>query len=109
MAAALSQNTRVAGSCFVLFCLSLFLASYSAKNPEVASLGKSIVSEVTSPVQQVSFGIHTGISSVWDGYLNLIGVQEENHRLQNRLQALETENSKLLEFESENKRLKSLL
>lgn len=109
MATAFSQNTRIAGSCFVLFCVSLFLASYSAKNKEIATVGNTIVSEFTTPVQNASLGLHNSFSGVWDSYLALVGVQQENEKLHQRLQALEAENSRLLEFQSENKRLRGLL
>ncbi|MCO6432594.1 MAG: rod shape-determining protein MreC [Deltaproteobacteria bacterium] len=109
MAFSLNARARVATTSFFLFCVSLFLTAYSARNPEVAQYGFSLLAEVQRPFQLVNSSIDSNVSDLWDGYINLIGVQEENEQLRKRIAALETLNSTQLEFKHENERLRKLL
>lgn len=105
-----TQNrARVGIASFLLFCLALFLTAYSSKHPQVASLGSSIIAELIRPFQLVHSGTANSISNFWKTYLDLIGVKEENTKLKQRLELLEAENSKLMEFESELSQLRALL
>lgn len=100
---------RLAITCLFLFSLSLFLTAYSAKNPELGRIGFAIVAEGERPLQVFNEGLRDSVVGVWDNYVALVGIKEENRDLKERISTLEAHNSKLLEFESENKRLKSLL
>lgn len=105
----MQATSRVALSSFFLFCFSLFLTAYSARNRWFVELGFKAVAELLYPLQVVFRKSSQGVSGIWDGYIALIGVQEENQILRERLEALEAENSRLLEEESEVKRLRMLL
>ena len=103
------NRSRIAGTSFFLFCVSLFLTAYSARNPWTGALGSSLSSSVLRPLQVMYRGGVSGIAGVWRGYVALIGVQRENNSLRSRLTALEVQNSKLTELESENRRLRDLV
>lgn len=106
---AVINRAKVAGTSLLLFCVSLFLASYSTNNPAVSSFGYSLVATVVSPFQNGLKYLHSGVTGLWGGYFDLVDVKKENSRLLTRLASLEAENSRLTEFEIENKRLKELL
>lgn len=109
MAATLNHRARVATTSLVLFCLSLCLTAYSARNPGVAGSGYVFLAEIQRPFQIAAWEASSAISGVWDGYINLLGVNEENRHLLERLATLEALNSRLLEHEHENERLRKLL
>lgn len=109
MAPSLNNQAKVATTSFILFCLSLFLTAYSAKNPQLAQAGFAILSEVQRPFQIVVKTADDSVGSVWQNYINLIGVKAENDAMSQRLATLESMNSKLLEYKSENERLKGML
>lgn len=109
MAHAGTSPRRVALASFALFCFSLFITAYGAKNPEINHIGAAVVSEILRPFQS---SVESGFESVTgflDQYVMLTGIREENLKLEKRLKALEDENFRLREFEHENKRLASLL
>jgi rod shape-determining protein MreC len=101
--------SRLFGHALGLFLAGLILSSFSSRHPEVAQIGHSLVSEISTPVQQGIDGIGHGLSGFWDEYINLVGLVAENESLRGRLSALESENSKLLEAGAENLRLRQLL
>ena len=107
--AALTSRAKIAGTSLALFCLSLFLTAYSARNPKVAQIGAAAIGEILHPVQSVNKGVQSGISGVIDHYFWLLNVKQENQTLTSRLRELESENSRLKELFSENLRLKELL
>ena len=105
-----SQNrVHVALSSFALFCLALVLSAYSSKNPGVARVGTVVATEVLAPFQILYGGLQHGVSGIWSDYINLVGVEQENLKLRERLAMLEAENSTLLEFRHENERLRALV
>ncbi len=109
MGAFARNRARIAGTAFFLFCVSLFLTAYSARNPWTASVGATLGSGLLRPLQ-ISYSAGTsGISGIWERYLVLIGVQRENEVLHSRLLALEAQNSKFMELEGENSRLRGLV
>ena len=103
------NRPKIAGTAFCLFCLSLFLTAYSARNPWTTQIGASFGSILMRPLQVLYYGGSSNVSDIWDGYFALVGVRKENERLKERMVTLEAENSKLIELESENKRLSDLL
>jgi rod shape-determining protein MreC len=109
MAVVASNRPRVIAVSFGLFCLSLFLTAFSAKNPGLVRGAYAFVGEILRPLQVINHSAYSSVAGIWDSYVSLIGVRSENTRLQEKLNALEMENSRLLEFEHENSRLKGLL
>lgn len=92
-----------------LFILSVFLTGYSAAHPWIARIGVHTVGEVVRPLQYVVNGIASTLQQGWSSYVWLIDAEERNTRLMERLEALEAENSRLLEWESEVVRLRQIV
>ncbi len=109
MAASAVHTGKILGAAAFFFFFSLFLTAYSARNPELARIGYRTVDEIVHPFQVLHRGVRDSITGLWYNYLNLRGVRQENQILRDRLEALETRNSALLEFEFENKSLRGLL
>lgn len=109
MRISVGKRIRVGAVSTGLFLTAFLLAGYSAKNPDVVRYGAMAVEQALRPAQALQRGIFGGIGGFWSAYLNLVGVKAENESLKARLAALEASNSRLLEVESENKRLKGLL
>jgi rod shape-determining protein MreC len=109
MVAAAGNRSRVLASTFLLFCLALFLTAYSAKNPQFVRIGYSVVSELLYPLQSINRGVRDSFLGVWRNYVSLVNLKRENDELQARLSDLEIENSHLIEFRHENRRLRGLL
>lgn len=109
MASLGTSPRRVGLASFALFCFSLFLTAYGAKNPEINHLGAALVSEILRPFQSGVQSVFKSASSFLDEYVVLTRVKDENIKLEKRLKALEDENFKLREIQKENERLASLL
>lgn len=105
----LNNQAKVAITSFFLFCLSLFLTAYSARNPEMSRFGYVIIAEIQRPFQVATDRILFSVSSLWEDYINLVNTQNENKRLTARLAVLESMNSNLIEYKSENERLRKML
>lgn len=109
LAMAARYNAQVAVLSLALFCLSIFLAAYSARNPGVARVGAVVLGEVLHPFQLLEGQLSGSISGVWHRYVYLVGLDAENRDLRARTAHLEAQNSRLIEHMSENARLRKLL
>ena len=109
MAASSLQTGRILSASAFFFFFSLFLTAYSVRNPELGRFGYRLADEVIYPFQALHRGFFKSVSGLWQEYVDLRGVRKENLVLHDRLQALEGRNSALLEFEFQNKTLRSLL
>ncbi len=109
MSEGISARARVAITSFSLLCMSLFLTAYSAKHPALVSVGSVLVSEIVTPFQSFSEFLSRSGSSLWERYVYLVGVSEENEDLLVRLRKVEGELALLSEFRTENERLRALL
>lgn len=109
MAGTVQNRSKVAISSLALFCVALFLASYSSKHSAVTGLGGLLVHEALRPFQLILEGVSQKVTGLWDDYLALLDVRQENKRLKDRLQVLEVENSGLVEWQEEIKRLRGLV
>ena len=60
------------------------------------------------PFQQIAATVQSRLAATWQSYLNLVNVKEENRALKNEVRRLVAERTRLLNEESENRRLKKL-
>ena len=103
-----SKNTPgLIGALIGLSLLMLFLFPDLQREP---------LGFLTRPLTHLMFQIQRGFSSIgdgifgiWDGYLRLRSVRDENIRLRQALAQLQNENIRLLEAEQANARLTRLL
>ena len=109
MAAATSSRTRIILTAFGLFCCSLFLTAYSAKNPQAARIGYVALAELHRPMQLFTQRIFEQGVTLWRGYLYLVDVRKENEQLRSHLRKLESEVVGLSEVQAENDRLAKIL
>jgi len=105
----LDSRAKVAGSALLYFLCALVLSAYSARHPEAARSGAALIGEGLRPFRSVTSSTSSAISGWWRAYVDLIGVRQENVSLLDRVRTLEAENSRLMEFQSENSRLRGLL
>ena len=93
----------------LLFLAALALTGYTARKPALARVGAAFFSEALRPLQSLNGTMHDALGGVWERYVSLVGVKEENGHLRERTAVLEAENSRLRELQSENTRLRGLL
>jgi len=109
MSAGVSERKKVAGLSFGLLCCSLLLTAYSSRHPSFARSGTTALFEVIAPLHTAVDLAEDSIRSVWNHYIGLIGVSNENQALRTRLTELDGEQGMLLEYKNENQRLRTLL
>lgn len=68
-----------------------------------------IMYRLLSPIFKVTAAVHRQVSDVWQGYINLRGVKQQNEELKKEIAALRRERAVLVQAETENKRLRKLL
>ena len=108
MLAVASIRSRIAVACLLLFCAALLLSAYSAKHPQLAQAGSVVVGEGLRPLQRLLRGVSSGASGWWQDYVALVHLRQEHELLEERFRKLEVENSRLLEWGAEIKRLRAL-
>jgi len=89
--------------------LSLHLISSGVKPGDIASRPATLMLTALSPVQEAIDGIAHGGTGFVRNYVDLIGVRQENQRLKAELAELKTNQSRLVELETENRHLSELL
>ncbi len=93
----------------VLFLLGLTLSTRDREKTKTYNLfDRFLLTVVAVPLEITSKGINQVIH-VWDHYIYLVNLREENTRLKNRMESLEIENQLLREQSVENQRLRRLL
>jgi len=65
----------------ILLIVSLIVLSYSVKQPSEAGFFRKLVVETTAPLFSIIDASRKHISSAWNRYLFLVGLEEENRRL----------------------------
>lgn len=65
----------------ILLVVSLIVLSYSVKQPSEAGFFRKLVVETTAPLFTIIDASRKHISSGWNRYLFLVGLEEENRRL----------------------------
>ncbi len=108
MSGFISRNSLFLSS-VALMVVSFQLMSSSIRNPELPGAGAKLVNSLVSPVQKFHRESVGGIDGVWSKYVWLQGVQEKQSDLESQIRILQEKNSALIEFEHENRRLRSLL
>lgn len=103
------RRLRVSSLSFLFACLSLFITAYSARNPQMATVGTAALNELQRPVQTVVEKGAGSITGLWDSYLNLVDLRDQYTELEKKYRNLEQDKATLLEVQRENERLRTLL
>lgn len=93
----------------VLIFVACQLMSFSLRSPEFPRFGARLVGSVLAPIQRAHHASFNTVGHYWNRYLWLVHVGAERDELLNRVSALEAQNSRLIEYEDENRRLRELL
>ena len=92
----------------VLQPLILILSGRESNQPKTGIVGGSIFQGIGA-IQNGMFQSIGGIGDLWNKYLRLVEVNEENERLRTELARLQEERVRLLGIMQENARLRTLL
>ncbi len=82
---------------------------FSGKKSGESGSATRILYTIVHPFQQIGAGFQGHISGIWQNYINLVGIKQENKALKKEIKHLIAERSSLLNAENENRRLKKLL
>jgi len=93
----------------ILLIISLIVLSYSVKQPSEAGFFRKLVLEAATPLINIINYSVKEISGVWERYLFLFGLEEENRRLKKETALLTNELLQYREGYLEGKRLQKLL
>lgn len=92
---------------FLFFAIQLVPVSFEGK--KIGNPFSRFILTLAYYPQKLVFTITQGVVDTWRGYINLIGVKEENQRLKSEINELRHEKFRLWEAELQNERLKKLL
>jgi rod shape-determining protein MreC len=88
---------------------ALILLSYSLKYDSGTSVVKKLVLEAAAPVQKFFNASIEGVENAWVRYIHLVGLEEDNQNLKNKIAGLQAELILYKEGYQEAQRLKKLL
>ncbi|MBI4666968.1 MAG: rod shape-determining protein MreC [Nitrospinae bacterium] len=92
-----------------LLALSLFMLSSNLRRKKTLNFMEKAAMTVVAPFQEVTAFSVSSLSNIWNGYISLVGVQEENQRLKAALDKLAFDNLQLVERLKTYQRLDGLL
>ncbi|MEW5909485.1 MAG: rod shape-determining protein MreC [Thermodesulfobacteriota bacterium] len=104
-----SKRTAIILSIVLVIAANIVVISIAAKNPHYFSGLRGPAVFLISPFQKVMNGVTGFLKEVWINYFFLVSVSEENERLKRTLEEALENNRALVEIESSNTRLKSIL
>jgi rod shape-determining protein MreC len=93
----------------ILFLFAVQLISLNLERKQKADPFSRFALTLAYYPQKFIFAVTSGITGVWQGYVNLIGLKEENKMLREEIEKLRREKFRLREAELQNRRLKKLL
>jgi rod shape-determining protein MreC len=100
---------RVVLSCGFFLTISLFLATANLRAPYSVDPVGVLLLEVMHPLQLGMTVLSQGASRLWDRYLTLWTLEEENQELRRKLDELERISQRVVELDLNNRRLERLL
>ncbi|NOY85283.1 MAG: rod shape-determining protein MreC [Nitrospirae bacterium] len=104
----LASFAKKGATLFVLLSIVVFIFSPETQKKPLKLLSLPVGTSVYY-LQVASNGLFDGIFEIWEGYIDLMDVREENLNLLHRIDRLTLENSRLREKEILTDRLKALL
>ncbi|MCA9521207.1 MAG: rod shape-determining protein MreC [Myxococcales bacterium] len=93
----------------ILLTMPLMFLYVSGRRAHQNSLLERSLLRITSPVQNVSNAIVGRIRGLWNDYIDLVGVRRENKRLKEQIDILRYQRNRMIEVESDNRRLLRML
>ncbi len=108
MAEFLRRHSLHLTSLALLVC-SVQLLNFSVSNPAIGRAGTRVIDSAIVPIEKAYYEAFQSVRFLWARYVWLVGVEEERNELQRRVRELEAHNSRLMEFDTENRRLRAML
>ncbi len=93
----------------IILLLAFVFYSLHLKDKEHDTLFERVVLNAMSPVSSAISRINKGIGGIWDDYLDLVGVRQENKQLRESVKILNSRMIEAREAALANERLKKLL
>ena len=103
------KNYRTVIFVGAVIAAALILLSYSLKYDSGTSPAKKLILEVAAPVQKFFNAAIEGVDNAWMRYIHLVGLEEDNRNLKNKIAAIQSELILYKEGYLEAQRLKKLL
>jgi len=103
------RRNRVFLTSSALLFFSLVLISTSSRSPDRRDPLARFLLDALAPLQGGITLVRGTVGHVWDGYVWLVGVQQENRQLKERIGALEREAVQVAEMQQSHARLEKLL
>lgn len=94
---------------FLGLTLPLFLLYVHGRENRKTTVIEKALTQVTGPVQGAASRLLSGLSDVWNGYIALVGVADENVKLEGEVEALTAKSQRADILEVENAKLRALL
>jgi rod shape-determining protein MreC len=97
-------------ACFIILTfVCLTLLTWKVKNRMPVAVFESLVLSTTQPLQRAVTSTTRVVRDIWENYISLIHVQQENTRLREEIRWLRQENHRYLETYLQHQRLQRLL
>ncbi len=103
------QRHKAAIAAFFALTVPLFLLFVHGRHPRKTTIVEVALIEVTAPVQRAAGRVLQGLGDLWNGYVALVDVHEENERLLAEMQLLKQRADRVSEVELENAQLRRML
>jgi rod shape-determining protein MreC len=103
------QRYQVVLSCGFFLVLSLLLASANTRVPYSVDPVGVILLEIMHPLQLGTTLAVRSVKRLWEQYISLLSLRQENEALRRRLQELQSAAQRAVELDLMNKRLEDLL
>lgn len=106
---ALTERWKPIAILLCLILLALSLTTFKTRVAPQTSLLESAALSVVMPLQQVIASLAQRLSGLWQGYVNLVQVRQENLRLQHQVDVLQGQLTHYQEAYLQQQRLRELL
>lgn len=103
------RRVREAAIAILLLALPFFVLNANLREPGRANFYDGPILDLSAPIQSLAGSVAHAVSDVFDDYVYLVEVHQENDRLRARLARLDQEHEQLTAEALENRRLRSLL
>ena len=105
----LVKRYRDIGIVVVLLAVPFFVLRANMKRPENLNALDRAILRVSAPIEFGASSIARGITNLWDDYVYLVDVKQDNQRLAYENARLREENHRLEQLEYKNRELNRLL
>lgn len=103
------RRFRDAAICVLLLALPFFFLNANLKDPSRTNVIDRFLLQLSAPAQSVATQLALGVSGIWEEYMYLVEVKQDNARLSDENARLREANHRLASDAAENRRLRRLL